>query len=130
MRRVAGFTLLELLVVLLLLGLAAGMVAPNASRWLDAAQERGWRADLKAYLETLPLRAFRSGEVLSIDAAQLRKAVPEPVGIQLRVDKPLRYGASGMAVGGAIELRQGASREIWRIRPISGEVDIGDVRGR
>lgn len=126
MRRAAGFTLLELLVVLLLLGLAAGMVAPNASRWLDAAQERGWRADLKAHLEALPVRAFLAGETLTIDAEKLRKAVPQPVGIRLSLDTPLRYGASGMAVGGTIELQQGSYREVWRIRPISGEVDIGD----
>lgn len=126
----AGFTLLELLVVLLLLGLAAGMVAPNATRWLNAAQERGWRADLKAHLETLPVRAFLAGEALTIDADKLRAAVPEPAGTRLRVVSPLRYGASGMAVGGTIELQQGGHREVWRIRPISGEVDVGDARSR
>lgn len=130
MRRAAGFTLLELLVVLLLLGLAVGMVAPNASRWLDAAQARGWRADLKAHLEALPVRAFLAGEALSVDATQLSRAVPAPAGTRLRVEAPLRYSASGMAVGGSVELQQGTSREIWRIRPISGEVDVGDARSR
>lgn len=130
MKRAAGFTLIELLVVLVLLGLAAGMVAPNASRWLDAAQLRGWRADLKAHLEALPVRAFLRGEALSIDAEQLRKAVPGPTAVELRLKAPLRYGASGMAVGGDIELRQGAYREVWRVRPISGEVDVGDARSQ
>ena len=124
MKKAAGFTLLELLVVLILLGLAVGMVAPNASRWLDAAQARGWRADLKAHLETLPVRAFLAGEALVIDAEQLRKAVPGPADVQLRIKVPLRYGASGMAVGGALEVRQGGHWEVWRIRPISGVVDI------
>ena len=88
--RAQGFTLLELLVVLLLLGLIMGLVAPLASRSLEAAQRRGWRADLKARIETLPVRAFLAGEALSMDAKQLPLGLPgQSGGVVLRMAAPL-----------------------------------------
>jgi len=118
-----GFTLLELLVVLLLLGLVTGLVAPQAVRWLDSAQQRGWRADLKARIETLPVRAFLSGEPLSIDARQLQLGLlGEAGGAELRMAEPLRYSAMGMAMGGRLELVQGTSREVWQVLPVTGAV--------
>lgn len=118
-----GFTLLEMLVVLLLLALTTGIVAPRASRWLDAAQERGWRADLKARIEMLPVRAFLSGEAMTLDIRQLTQDLPgQSGGVELRLKAPLRYSASGAAVGGELELVRGDVRERWVIEPISGAV--------
>lgn len=121
--RSRGFTLLELLVVLVLVALVMGLVAPQANRWLEATQARGWRADLRAHVAALPVKAFLSGEALSADAAQLQKGLPDPVdGTQLHLDTPLRYSAMGVATGGRIELRRGASREVWLVAPITGEL--------
>lgn len=118
-----GFTLLEMLVVLALLGLVAGLVAPQAGRWLSNAQERGWRADLKARIEGLPIKAFLAGRPLSVDAVQLQAGLPgESGGLVLRMRQPLRYSASGAAEGGELELLRGAMVERWRVRPVSGEV--------
>ena len=118
-----GFTLLELLVVLALLALSAGLVAPKASRWLDAVQARGWRADLKVRIESLPVKAFLAGESLSIDVNKLQDGLQgQADGTELRLREPLRYGANGIAGGGRLELRQGLTSEVWRIAPVTGEV--------
>jgi len=121
-----GYTLLELLVVMLLLGLMMGLVAPRASQWLEAAQVRGWRADLRARIEALPVKAFLAGEPLSIDAAQLQQGLPgRPGGVELQLAAPLLYSRAGMASGGRMVVIQGASREVWTVQPVSGAVVLG-----
>jgi prepilin-type N-terminal cleavage/methylation domain-containing protein len=118
-----GFTLLEMLVVLTLMGLAVGMVLPRLSAWIDGVKDRGWRADLRAYVEALPVRVFLSGEVLVVDAKALVEAVPgAPAGVEVVVPEVLSYGSNGAASGGVIELRRGGVRELWKVEPISGFV--------
>ncbi len=118
-----GFTLLEMLVVLTLMGLAVGMVLPRLSVWIDGVNDRGWRADLRAYVESIPVRVFLSGEVMAVDAEALVGAVPGvPVGMQVVVPETLSYGSNGAASGGVIELRRNGVHEIWKVEPISGLV--------
>jgi general secretion pathway protein H len=121
-----GFTLLEMLVVLVMLALATGIVAPRAAGWLDAARERGWRDDLRAYLEVLPVRTFIAGEPLVLEAKDLLAAVPgAPAQTEIRLPTPIRYDALGVATGGTVELRRGNAREVWRIEPVTGRVHDG-----
>lgn len=119
-----GFTLLELLVVLALVAMMTGLAAPRAIRWLESAQERGWRHDLKARIELLPVKAFRSGQPLSVDAAALVQGLQgQAGGLVLRLPEPLQYGPGGLARGGVLELlRDGQVETRWRIQPVTGKV--------
>lgn len=122
----AGFTLLEMLVVLALLALVVGLVAPRTVGWLDAARERGWRDDFKAYLEALPVRCFLAGEPRQYDARSLLDGFPgAPSRLEIRLPQTISYNAQGVSSGGTVELLRGDSREIWRIEPITGRVREG-----
>lgn len=121
-----GFTLLELLVVLALMALAAGIAAPRAVGWLDAARERGWRDDFRSYLEALPVRTFLKGEALTLEAKDLLQAVPgAPDEIQIYLPQPLGYDPLGVASGGTLVLSRGKVKETWRIEAITGKVREG-----
>lgn len=125
-RRALGFTLLEMLVVLALMALAMGMVLPRMTAWMASVQERGWRADLRAYIAALPVRAFLLGDEMTVDAARLVDAVPgAPADVNIRLREPLTYSAVGVASGGQVELMRDGVREVWVIEPISGRVNGG-----
>lgn len=125
--RPSGFTLLELLVVLALVALVTGLVAPAALRGVEAARERGVAADVRALLEGLPVRAFHGGQAMELDAAALRRLLPDlPADWQLQVEPALRYGPSGVAAGATVRLTPpGRAPLDWRVAPLSGEVIEG-----
>lgn len=119
-----GFTLLELLVVLLILGMASAVAVPQVGRWLDAAQLRGWRADLRAQIEQYPVTAFLSGEALEIDAAALQRTLGTASGqASFTLKAPLRYAANGAAEGGEIKVSVGDWQATWRVAPVTGAVE-------
>ncbi|MEO3693297.1 prepilin-type N-terminal cleavage/methylation domain-containing protein [Roseateles paludis] len=119
----SGFTLLEMLVVLALLALMTGLVAPWSSGWLMGARERGLESDLRAYLEAMPIRAFHAGEARQVEAEELLSAISDRSGhVILKLDKPLRYAANGFAEGGKIEIIRGARRDVWLVEAVSGQV--------
>lgn len=122
-----GFTLLELLVVLLLLALLTGMAMPRLDAWLRGGQERLWRGELHQTLSRFPLQAYHSGEALRVDSAALRTAAGTafPDDLDLQLAEPLLYAANGMTKGGRLVLRRpGRADELWVIQALSGEVQI------
>ena len=119
-----GFTLLELLVVLVLLGLVTGLVAPLAVNGLNAARERAVMVELRALLEGLPVRAFGAGQAQAHDERALTSLLGElPVGWSLKLDAPLQYSVSGVASGGDLSLlAPGRAPVRWHVVAVSGEV--------
>lgn len=65
-----GFSLLEMLVVLVLMGLAAALVAPSLSRTADRVQEAGDRDDVRRLLMALPALARQQGGAIRIAAGE------------------------------------------------------------
>lgn len=123
-RAFRGFTLLEMLVVLVLIALAAGLVAPSGARWLAAARERAWQDDLRAQLLNLPLRAFHEGRALNLDASSLRELAPDiPTDVVIELSAPLRYGPTGAAAAAEIRFaKRGAPPVVWRVMAVTGDV--------
>lgn len=72
-----GFTLLEMLVVLVILGMAAAVVAPPLARTMERVSEAGHRDDVRRGLESLPGLARAGGRALVFPAG-------EPMGVPER----------------------------------------------
>lgn len=123
-RTFGGFTLLEILVVLVLVALTAGLVAPAGSRWLASARQRAWQDDLRAELMSQPLRAFHGGQALDLDAKALRALVPDiPSEVVIKLSAPLHYGPTGAATPVDIQLLSpGAPVVVWRVLAVTGEI--------
>jgi prepilin-type N-terminal cleavage/methylation domain-containing protein len=109
-RATAGFTLLELVVVLALLGLATALVAPQGFRTIQT-----WRraTDVDATLGALAAlgaSARLQGRVLSFEAGKLPPDALDgvPEGWTVVLDRPLVIQANGACGSTSGELRQGS----------------------
>ncbi len=109
-RRGAGFTLLELLVVLALLGLATALVAPQGTRMIET-----WRhaTDVDAALGSvaaLGARARTEGRRLSFEAGPVPADAIEgiPEGWVLSFDAPFQVQPNGACDAASGTLRKDA----------------------
>lgn len=104
-----GYTLIELVVALGVLGILLGIAAPPALRWRDAASVRSARDEIAAGLARARIAAVaHGGASLWIDAASGRFWIAAANGADViaTVDLADRYGIrveSGSA--GAVEVR-------------------------
>lgn len=103
-----GFTLLEMIVVLALLGLATALVAPSMLRGIDSWRRQAALDALLDQVRALPGNARASGEPVVVDDKTLA-AAPPPLRIDedwtLTAPVPLTVGANGVCSDG--ELRVG-----------------------
>ena len=103
--RSRGFTLLELIVVLAILGLATALVAPSMLRGIDSWQRQAAMDVLIDDLRALPGEARARGTPIVIDDAALQSDNP-PLAVegdwQLQVPEPWHVAATGVCEGGEI----------------------------
>ncbi len=105
--RSTGFTLIEILVVLVVIGLLAGVALPRfyaiSQRYEIATQ----RASLLTEIGNLGYRAYNSGqpvELGSLAAANKTSPVSVPRGWQIEAPRPIRYSFNGICSGGKLTL--------------------------
>ena len=103
--RPRGFTLLEMIVVLAILGLATALVAPAMLRGIDSWRRQAAMDMLVDNLRALPGEARAKGRPIVIDEATLRSSTP-PLRVEgdweLRVPAPWQVGANGVCEGGDV----------------------------
>ena len=103
--RQRGFTLLELIVVLAILGLATALVAPSMLRGIDSWQRQAAIDVLLNDLRALPGEARARGTEIVLDAEALQQPEP-PLKVagdwQLQVPEPWRVGSNGVCQGGEV----------------------------
>lgn len=102
-----GFTLLELLVVLVLLGALAALVAPAVSRGIDAWRLRVAAQELEQQVARLPLQARAAGVTLHLGGEAAWPAAVPPIELEdagIKWLSPLVVRSNGFCEAGALRL--------------------------
>ena len=102
MKHRAGYTLLEMVIVLAVMALATAMVAPASYRMIGTWREAGEVEQVRAELAALPTKARVEGRELRLQPGEeeaLAKLVELPEGWHVELDQPLRVGANGACTG-------------------------------
>lgn len=102
-----GFTLLEMVVVLSILGLATAIAAPSVLRGIDTWQRRGEVESVLDQVRGLPAAARAQGRDLLISRESLVAAdapLHAGAGWSVTTDQPWRVRHNGVCDGGVIQL--------------------------
>ncbi|MEQ5833664.1 type II secretion system protein [Marinobacter sp. NFXS9] len=135
-----GFTLLELMVVLLILALGAAVATPSLMRLADRLGERNERDALSQYLQDLPVAVMKAGEHFTLDATDGYVVLPRafhgsPVPLpevdegypRVWIPQTIEYRPNGACTGGNIHWELGEGRRFSQI--LSAPVCRPQVQG-
>ena len=115
-----GFTLLEMLVVLALIGVMAGLALPNFSRFLESFTNSSRWSGIEREIADLPYQVFSSGVALRLDPNSAPQRLPTiPSDWRVEVAAPILYRESGWCEGGrlAIVSAAGERRDYLLVAP-------------
>lgn len=127
----SGFTLVEALVVLAVVGLAAGIAYPQLDRAIGAVRARQARSDVSAALLTARALALRTGAAadLKIDpdgtGFSIAGGAPQPLAGNATIEgKPeqIWFYPDGTSLGGSLTLTTSVGRTTYTIGR-----DLGDL---
>lgn len=123
----AGFSLLELLVVLALMSFVTALVAPSLKKTVDAITRSGDRAEARRQLERLPLLARNDGAAIRIASGQPLSApgFSLPTGWSMRSLTNLDIRANGYCFAATVEVTTPDGAQRWRIN--SPDCRVSDV---
>lgn len=106
-----GFTLLEILVVLSLVGLLLSMVAPNLQQIVGSIDRATRRDALVADIAGLSYRAYVLGQGFELSQTEMSRVLADgnpvlavPSGWRVRVEKTIRFAFNGWCSGGSVTL--------------------------
>jgi prepilin-type N-terminal cleavage/methylation domain-containing protein len=107
-----GFTLIEMMAALTLIGLIAGLMLPNFQRWHDSTQQRVTAGSIGMQLQKLHVRAALMGQEFELTTqnantllADGQAALQLPAGWKIADQQRLKIHASGYCTSATIDFR-------------------------
>jgi len=123
-----GFTLLELLVVLVIVGMAASFSGPQLWQSYAKASERSVLQTFADDLEKIRVEAFHQQRsiVLAVEGSTNQIAMPDlPEGWRIEKSSPLRFLPTGVTNGGTLYfLSPDSHRWKLKLQALDGTVEI------
>ena len=146
-KREAGFTLLEIIVVLAILGFALGIIVGYKPPWSRGFEIRATAAELAAQLRLARAEAIAGNQVVGfeVDLAGHRyragdappRSLPAALSLRLLTVAGqresaargfIRFNPDGSSSGGRIVLADGATQVAVGVDWLTGRVAVADVR--
>ncbi len=128
MKTEKGYTLLEILMVLALLGLLAGIAMPKLTAVYAGVQWANERDDVLRQIAGLGFSAFRQGREFELkhypESGSETLPLELPAGWELEADPPIRYKSNGVCLGGRLRLICGTRSVMLQLRPPQGQPEI------
>lgn len=130
--RAQGFTLIEMMAVLTLAALMAGVAIPAMQRWFESISERAQLTEVSIQFQRLASRAALLSQTVKLDKqswnSKLNDGEPAlslPEGWAVSSDKSVIFYHSGVCAGGEVDLSAPQKRQIrLLIAPVSCDVSI------
>lgn len=104
-----GFTLIEVLVVLILLGLASALVLPKFPTIYERFKSKTEEDKFYQSLSVLGLKAYTTQTLLALNESNAPSLLELPEGSLLSIQKPIIYKANGLCLGGVMSLNIGGN---------------------
>lgn len=131
-RATAGFTLIEMLAVMALVSLMAGVALPAMQRWFDSISERAQLSEISVQFQRLAARAALLSQTVALnkDSWQAKMSDGEaalalPQGWMVASTESVMFFHSGVCDGGEVDLVGPQERMVQlRIARVSCEVSI------
>lgn len=129
---VQGFTLIEMMAVLTLAALMAGVALPAMQRWFDSISEKAQLTEVAIQFQRLASRAALLSQTVRLDKTNWTNklgdneaALALPDGWSLLNETPVVFFHSGVCGGGKIDLLAANGRKVvLNITPVTCDVNI------